>query len=411
MLKKIQERIFPFIIALSALSVSASAAFYSVSGLSKLFAGASLAVIIMASSLEVSKLVIASLLYQYRKTLPKLLKIYLSIAAIVLIGITSMGIYGFLSSAYQETANKDGLVTQQVEALQTKKKLYEDTRDNILKEKQSLAELKGTLSKGSTTQFTDRKGNLVVRSNNATVKQIESANKSDENLTSKLDIVNDSIFSLETQILEVKTGGDTASELGPLKYLSGLTGVEMDRIINWLLLIIIFVFDPLAIALVIAANYAFEQLKSKTKENIYGETVPVEETVEGMRKVVEAYNDLEDEIKEWEEASLVDLQDSIEWDKYGNPSPIIEEDDLEDVENKFKQEKINEVKNQESTSGWRKRKQVKELEEQDPFDIYKKQFDTNNDGILDPEELVRYNYWKMLQDKKNNNNNEKQITY
>ena len=409
-LQNLKNRIFPTIIALSALSVSASAAFYSVSGLSKLFAGASLAVVIMASSLEVAKLVIASLLYQYRKTLPLSLKIYLTLAAAVLVLITSMGIYGFLSAAYQNTANKDKFITQQVEVLETKKKLYENTRDNILKEKQSLAELKGTLSKGSTTQFTDRKGNLVVRSNNATVKQIESANKSDENLTSKLDIVNDSIFSLETQILEVKTGGDTASELGPLKYLSGLTGVEMDRIINWLLLIIIFVFDPLAIALVIAANYAFEQLKSKTKENIYGETVPVEETVEGMRKVVEAYNDLEDEIKEWEEASLVDLQDSIEWDKYGNPSPIIEEDDLEDVENKFKQEKINEVKNQESTSGWRKRKQVKELEEQDPFDIYKKQFDSNNDGTLDPEELARFNYWKMLQDRKNNNN-EKQITY
>ena len=395
MLKKIQERIFPFIIALSALSVSASAAFYSVSGLSKLFAGASLAVIIMASSLEVSKLVIASLLYQYRKTLPKLLKVYLSIAAVVLIGITSMGIYGFLSSAYQETANKDGLVTQQVEALQTKKKLYEDNRDNIIKEKQSLAELKGTLSKGSTTQFTDKKGNLVVRSNNATVKQIESANKSDENLTSKLDIVNDSIFSLETQILEVKTGGDAASELGPLKYLSGLTGVEMDRIINWLLLIIIFVFDPLAIALVIAANYAFEQIRKE----------PTSENDEDWLE------ELTEEDKEWLEANLEE-ETNIKWDEYGNPSII--DDDLENVENQFKQEKINEIKNQESTSGWRKGKQVKELEEQDPFDIYKKQFDTNNDGVLDPEELIRYNYWKMLQEKKNNDNdnkNEKQITY
>ena len=76
MLKKIQERIFPFLIALSALSVSASAAFYSISGLSKLFAGAAFAVIVMASSLEIAKLVIASLLYQYRKSLPIFLKLY-----------------------------------------------------------------------------------------------------------------------------------------------------------------------------------------------------------------------------------------------------------------------------------------------------------------------------------------------
>ena len=89
MFKKLQERIFPFIIALSALSVSASAAFYSVTGLSKLFAGASTEVFIMAGSLEVAKLVIASLLYQYWGELNKLLKIYLSIACLVLILITS----------------------------------------------------------------------------------------------------------------------------------------------------------------------------------------------------------------------------------------------------------------------------------------------------------------------------------
>ena len=172
-LQNLKNRIFPTIIALSALSVSASAAFYSVSGLSKLFAGASLAVIIMASSLEVSKLVTASLLYTYWDKLNKILRTYLTVATIVLVLITSMGIYGFLSAAYQQTANKDEIVTQQVEALTSKKKLFESTRDNILKEKQSLIELKGTLSKGSTTQFTDKKGNLVVRSNNASIKQME----------------------------------------------------------------------------------------------------------------------------------------------------------------------------------------------------------------------------------------------
>ena len=101
MWKQIQKRAFPFIIALSALSVSISAAFYSVSGLSKLFAGAAVAVIIMTTSLEVAKLVIASLLYQYRKTLPKLLKYYLTIAAVVLVLITSMGIYGFIDRRHR----------------------------------------------------------------------------------------------------------------------------------------------------------------------------------------------------------------------------------------------------------------------------------------------------------------------
>jgi len=305
MWNSIKERIFPFLIALSALSVSASAAFYSVTGLSMLFAGASLAVIIMAASLEIAKLVIASLLYQYRKTLPKLLKIYLTIAAAVLILITSAGIYGYLSAAYQKTADQTSIVDSKIASLESKKKLFEETRDNILKEKQSIANLQGTLSQASTTQYTDKNGNLVVRSNNAAVRNIESASKSNEKLSAKIDVVNDSIFSLESRILEIKTTSTAESELGPLKYLSKLTGIAMDRIINWYILVIIFVFDPLAIALVIAANFAFAQL-TKRKET------PIEEKMEDMRKVVDAYDDLKEEMNEWEEASLQDLQDWYE---------------------------------------------------------------------------------------------------
>ena len=311
MWNSIKERIFPLIIALSALSVSASAAVYSVTGLSMLFAGASTAVIIMAASLEISKLVIASLLYQYWNKLNKILRTYLTIAAAVLILITSAGIYGYLSSAYQKTADQTSIIDSKVASLETKKKLYENTRAGILQEKQSLSELKGTLSKGTTTQYTDKKGNLVVRSNNASIKQIENASKSDDKLSSKLDIVNDSIFSLETKILEIKTTAIGESELGPLKYLSTLTGVAMDRIINWYILVIIFVFDPLAIALVIAANFAFAQL-------IRRKETPIEEKVEDMRKVVGAYDDLKEEMNEWEEASLQDLQ---EWYKKEENSP------------------------------------------------------------------------------------------
>ena len=96
MIDRLKQGIFPFIIALSALSVSVSAAFYSVTGLSKLFAGASTEVLIMASSLEISKLVIASLLYQYWDSINKVLRTYLAIACVILILITSAGIYGFL---------------------------------------------------------------------------------------------------------------------------------------------------------------------------------------------------------------------------------------------------------------------------------------------------------------------------
>jgi hypothetical protein len=316
------KKLFPYIIALSALAVSASAAFYSVSGIMKLFAGASLAVGIMAGSLEVAKLVIASLLYQYWTELNKFLRTYLTIAAFVLILITSAGIYGFLSSAYQETANRAGIVDQKILALETKKKLYEGTREGIYKEKESLSGLKESLSKGSTTQFTDRKGNLVVRSNNASIKQIESASKSDEKLSGKLDAVNDSIFSLENKILEVKTSSTVSSELGPLKYLSGLTGQPMDKIINWFLLVIIFVFDPLAIALVIAANFAFgrkeqQELTEEDKEWLEAPLVEEEEEWDEDHAMDQVLNEIVEDIPE--EEWRIEDEDKEPYEVYTGP--------------------------------------------------------------------------------------------
>jgi hypothetical protein len=237
--------------------VSASAAFYSVTGLTKLFAGAAFAVGIMAGSLEFAKLIIASLLYQYWDNINKVLRTYLTIAAGVLILITSAGIYGFLSSAYQDTANKEAIVEQQVAALETKKQLFEQNRDNYLTEKKSLTQNTAQLRSALTSE--------KLKGKKSFERQITSASKSDEKVTAKLDIVNDSIFALENRILEIKTASTTTSELGPLKYISNLTGQSMDKIINWFLLIIIFVFDPLAIALVIAANYAFAQIKKDDK--------------------------------------------------------------------------------------------------------------------------------------------------
>jgi len=317
MWEKIQERVFPFLIATSALSVSASAAFYSVSGLSKLFAGASLEVIIMAGSLEIAKLVIASLLYQYRKTIPRLLKIYLTSAAVVLVLITSMGIYGFLSAAYQETANKAGNINSQIALVEVK-------RDNIREqlavyntEKTSINEAITDLRSGLSNnkiQYKDREtGQIITTTSTSTrkalEKQLDQAIERQTEINTKVDDLNEQLFEYETEIVKIKTGTDLAGELGPLKYISGLTGTPMDKIINWLLLTIIFVFDPLAIALVIAANYAFEQLKNKTKENIYGEKVVVEDGDSGMRteKEMQDFNDqfnadnmLPDEEEDWE---------------------------------------------------------------------------------------------------------------
>ena len=269
-----KQKIFPFLIALSALAVSGSAAFYSITGLSKLFAGASTEVIIMASSLEAAKLVMASLLYQYWDKLGKLLRTYLTIALIILIGITSAGIYGFLSGAYQDTANKASVVDKETQVYKVKKERFEQTITDYTAEKQRLdadiSQLRNALATGSTTQSIDaRTGQVVTRANNANRKtfeaQLNTAMTNKEAVDNKIIAANDSITALDMKILEIESKAELAGELGPLKYLSNLTGKPMDQIINWFLLVIIFVFDPLAICLVIAANIAFNQLKPKIK--------------------------------------------------------------------------------------------------------------------------------------------------
>ena len=284
MFKSLKRNFFPFIIAFSALSISASAAFYSVSGLSKLFAGAQLEVIIMAGSLEFGKLVIASLLYQYWDSINKWLRTYLTIAATVLVLITSMGIYGFLSAAYQETYQKLVVQQNQIEFLDNKAQFYEADVTRYDQELERISNNISTLSNARSQQIQVRDTSVVggVRTTISTSElrlaqsriEVEEGNRNA--VQAKREVAADSLQTLKLRILEIQNEADTVGELGPLQYLSGLTGAPMDKIINILLLVIIFVFDPLAISMVIAANFAFDKANPKRKED---EETPYEPTL------------------------------------------------------------------------------------------------------------------------------------
>ena len=281
MFKNLSERLFPFLIALTALSVSASAAFYSVSGLSKLFAGASLAVIIMAGSLEVAKLVIASLLYQYRNTIPKLLKYYLTIACIVLVLITSMGIYGFLSAAYQETANKEGNRDAQITLIKTKRDNVQSQLEVYIEEKSNINEAVTELRKGlsnNKVQWRDKETGQIITSTSSKTRKVLQTQLNDfktqrNKVSLKIESLTDSITKLDLQVLDLQSNSEVANEIGPLKYVSELLDRPMNQVVNWFILIFIFVFDPLAVVLLIAANKAFDIVRPIIKENIYGEQV------------------------------------------------------------------------------------------------------------------------------------------
>ena len=247
-----KNKLLPYVIGLSALFVSSSAVFYSVYGLSQLFAGASKAVIIMASSLEIAKLVVASLLYTYWNEINKLLRMYLTIACITLMLITSGGIYGFLSGAYQSTATKSELMDKYTLMLQTKQSRFNKQLDS---EKELLIYYTEALSNPTMIQYIDRETEQLVTTTSSRQRKLMTSQLNE--VKNKVNSLNDSISIYDMKILEKEVSNENARELGPLKYVAKSLGIEMDKVVNYFLLLIVFVFDPLAIALVIAANFAF----------------------------------------------------------------------------------------------------------------------------------------------------------
>ena len=317
-----KQYILAILVALSAFAISAAAAFYSITGLVKLFAGVGFAIYIMATALEVSKLVIASLLYQYWQSLNRVLRAYLVVALVVLMVITSAGIYGLLSSGYQVTANKLDINKAIVENIEKKKALFTTQKDALEQElaliNTNLNDLRKSGSTSITEQVYDRKTKqYITKAVKVPAKFIEkqidvvSNQKSDKD--DKLTATNDSIFAYESRILELKTNDEVSAEIGPLIYLSTVTGRPMDVVINWFLLLIIFVFDPLAIALVISANFLFARISNSKKPElpIQIEPVPVETQVESMREVVESYDDLQSEIEKFVAPEIIEPVEEI----------------------------------------------------------------------------------------------------
>jgi len=258
-----REKLFPYIIALSALSVSASAAFYSVFGLSHLFAGASTQVIIMAGALEAAKLVVASLLYQYWDTINKFLRLYFMLAVFILMVITSGGIYGYLSGAYAETSTQSDFLDKQVAIIDQKRTRFEEQRVELKKSIQNWSE---ALANPTTIQYVDKETGQLVTTTSSRQRRLLEGQLKDANV--RYNAVTDSIAHLDITILDAQINNDSARELGPLMYISTLTNQPMDKIINWFMLLIIFVFDPLAIAMVVAANMAFAKLKPKVEASL-----------------------------------------------------------------------------------------------------------------------------------------------
>ena len=310
------------ILGLSALFVAFNAAFFSVSGLSKLFAGAAFSVIIMASSLELAKLITAGYLYNYWEKINKSFRIYLSIAVVILILITSLGIYGFLTSAFQDTFNQFSIKEKQLAFLEQKEKFWGDDVIRYDEELKRISNNISTLSNAKSQSIEVRDTSVVggVRRTISTSelrisqKRIEVEEENRKGVQAKREVAADSLQGIQLKILDLESMEGVSSELGPLEYLSGLLDRPMDVIINWFILIIIFVFDPLAVALIIAFNNAImvdkgivKKDKVVRKRELYGEDDDSDElfTVAGMTNDKEqSFNEFQKKQDEFDEADL-----------------------------------------------------------------------------------------------------------
>ena len=272
------KKLLPWLLLICALGLSSTAAYYSVVGLSIVFAGVAIPVIIMGSFLETSKLVIATYLHnQWKKTYTGL-KVYLTLSLIVLSIITSIGIYGLLSKGFQSNITKMEIDTKRVSNVEVKKNRFQETKQEYVLEKQNIdkdiSQLRESLSTGTMTQYKDRESGQIITVNSSRARktfenQLNKALSDKDRISIKIEALNDSITNLEISILDMEVENEVGNELGVIKAFSELSGWSLQAVANLFILILIFVFDPLAITLVIATNQAFKDLKPV--KNMYGE--------------------------------------------------------------------------------------------------------------------------------------------
>ena len=285
------KRSFPYVVLISSLTLAVSAAYYSVFGISKLFSAQAIAVAIMAGALEAAKLITATYLHRYWKYLNLLFKTYLTSAVVILMFITSLGIYGFLTSAYQTTANDLFIMDKQIAVIEMKKQRFQDQLNGYTNEKIMLANSISELTKGLSNnkiQYRDKETNQIITTTSSSTRRVLTAQLNDmkierNNVSIKIEKLTDSITSYDLNILDIESNSTVTAEIGPLKYVSELVERPMNQVVNWFILIFIFVFDPLAIVLLIAANKAFDIKSLTTKKNIYGEQVIKNSNPEAFR--------------------------------------------------------------------------------------------------------------------------------
>jgi len=243
----------------SALSIAAVAAYFSIIGLATLFSATFIPVVVMASTLEVGKLVATSWLYQSWQYSPKFLKAYLSVGVVVLMLITSMGIFGFLSKGYLDVKHPSTLQQIEIQAAKDDVALIRERMAFIDSENEAyrleIDQMRAVIE--------SYPKNYVTKKLNAYKEQEPRRIEIYKTLEENRKLKGDQIKLLRTKSLEIsKLEGqlvEIEGDLGPIKYVAEFLGVDTDDGVRYVILAIIFVFDPMAVLLVLAANVSIAQ--------------------------------------------------------------------------------------------------------------------------------------------------------
>ena len=320
---------FKYILGFSAFVLASCAAFFSVKGIALLFAASFWSVAIMAGSLELAKLISASYLYRYWKETNRILKNYMLGAVILLMGITSLGIFGFLSDAFQRNfsqyslnlnkinslKNQQTFITSQIDFNKNKlkdlidlQKTYQVSLDNAVKQDVTTTKTTGggLFSSAKTEKITDIK---LVESKN---KIVEGSQNNINNLFSQISTVTSDLQNLEKQssntskeIIKLESD-NTKGEIGTFKFVAEAFGMNIETAVRIFIILIVIVFDPLAVCLVIAYNsISKKQEKIEKKEIIQEEKIEkiIEKPIEKLKII---YRDFKRGTKQKHNPDLAD---------------------------------------------------------------------------------------------------------
>ena len=281
-----------------ALAISGVAAFYSIVGLMAIFSASALSISVMGSVLEVGKLATASWLYQNWKKVPRFLKYYLTGAVVILMFITSMGIFGYLSKSHIDAGTGTSELYVKLERLES----------NIESERKSISRAEGQLEKLDFALERYIELNAVskgLRKRDEQKPERDALSQTVNESQDKIDIYLDERAEIQLKIKSFEV------EVGPLKYISALLFGEnesvnyLDKAVRYVIILLIFVFDPLAVLMLIAANMSLKEEKNKRKrrerknqpKNAMTTKVSEDQNT-GMRKVVKEKNGVQIEYYE-----------------------------------------------------------------------------------------------------------------